>query len=226
MPVDRGPGAPGTSDSEDEALELPELATLPEGGDGEGPDPGEDGLSGDVGGDEPLGVDDPSLDEAFVFEGGEVVGLDDAPAHIDEPADFLAELGHQDDGAPRGDVDAAHDLDVGDTLAADEGEYGWTREGDAVGFEDEAGEDADEWAPAVGAPQASSDAEWEEDPMLELPPLDTSDDDAVGPDSDEDWPVLTLPELEPDVLDQDALDQDALDPSPDDDSAAGDEGGG
>ena len=139
--------------------------------------------------------DDGALLHGLLLDDDEVIGLDDAPARLDDPAESLPRDGERDgDSLQRwhdvGPAEDAVDLSVG--LQPDADESGYTREGDAVGFDsDLAGEDL--FSGLAGRYAGDDDpALLGEELLFDLPALPALDkaskeeDAELGPDEDVD----------------------------------------
>jgi len=137
-----------------------------------------------------------SLLHGLILDEDEVIGLDDAPARLDDPGQSLSgDTERDDDTRDRWhDVGPADDaVDLASALTPDADESGYTREGDAVGFDGEFdGEDlfAGLAGRAAGDDEAALGDELLSDLALPvLPALDiagNADDAALGPDEDVD----------------------------------------
>jgi hypothetical protein len=139
--------------------------------------------------------DEGALLHGLLLEEDEVVGLDDAPARLDDPAESLPEDGERDGDALQRwhDVGPAEDaVDLASALTPEADESGYTREGDALGIDGDLGTE-DLFAGLAGRYAGDDDPAVLGDDLLAelalppLPALASDDDDAeLGPDEDVD----------------------------------------
>ena len=140
--------------------------------------------------------DDSHLDGLIADDGDEVIGLDDAKALLEDPASLLPEnLEQETDSLQRWhDVGPADDaVDPSSLLFLDDDEGGYTREGDAVGLDEDLGVDGLLAELASNATPDDGDAAAGVEVLgaLELPRLPALEADdhgagALGPDEDTD----------------------------------------
>lgn len=86
--------------------------------------------------------DEGGLLHGLQLDDDEVIGLDDAPSRLDDPAESLPREGERDEDSRERwhDVGPAEDaVDLASALTPDADETGYTREGDAVGFDGDLG---------------------------------------------------------------------------------------
>ena len=140
--------------------------------------------------------DEGALLHGLMLDEDEVIGLDDAPSRLDDPAESLPHDGDRDgDTLQRWhDVGPAEDaVDLASALTPDADESGYTREGDAVGIDGDlgtedlftglAGRYAGDDDPAVLGDELLSDLAL---PALPALASDDDDDAELGPDEDVD----------------------------------------
>lgn len=139
--------------------------------------------------------DDGALLHGLLLDDDEVIGLDDAPSRVDDPAESLPHDDDRDaDTLQRWhDVGPAEDaVDLALALTPDADESGYTREGDALGIEGDLGSE-DLFAGLAGRYAGDDDPAVLGDELLAeltlpaLPALADDEDDAeLGPDEDVD----------------------------------------
>lgn len=138
--------------------------------------------------------DESHLDGLIAGDDDEVVGLDDAKSHLEDPASLLpGDLEHESGSLQRWhDVGPAEDaVDPSALLVLDEDEGGYTREGDALGLDEDLGVDAlfGELSGSGAPDDGDAAAGVEVLAGLELPGLPALEGDehepgALGPDED------------------------------------------
>lgn len=140
--------------------------------------------------------DEGGLLHGLQLDDDEVIGLDDAPSRIDDPAESLPREGDRDEDSRERwhDVGPAEDaVDLASALTPDADETGYTREGDAVGFDGDLG--SEDLFPGLAGrfpgdddPAVLGEELLDELTLPALPALvrASHDDAELGPDEDVD----------------------------------------
>lgn len=140
--------------------------------------------------------DEGALLHGLSLDDDEIIGLDDAPSRLDDPAELLPRTSERDEDSRERwhDVGPAEDaVDLASALSPEADESGYTREGDAVGFEGDLG--SEDLFPGLAGrspgdddPAVLGEALLDDLALPELPTLVRAGDGdgELGPDEDVD----------------------------------------